>query len=92
MGSPAPTPCNSGLFRDQRPGEGWEWLDLPLLFHLIIRVGLLIFMRRRALRVRPSNKPLLPSLVSFPHPLNLSEHPLDLLHSIDQQTHRKLRT
>ena len=34
------------------------------------------------MRVRPSNEPPLPSLVPFLHPLNLSEHPSDLLHRI----------
>ena len=34
------------------------------------------------MRVRPSNEPPPPCLAPSPYPLNLSAHPLDLLHSI----------
>ena len=37
------------------------------------------------MEVRPSHEPPLPVLVPFPHPLNLSAHPSDPLHSIDPQ-------
>ena len=34
------------------------------------------------MRVEPSHEPPLPFLAPFPHPLNLSAHPSDLLHRI----------
>jgi hypothetical protein len=44
------------------------------------------------MRVRPSIEPPLHFLAPSPYPLNLSPHPLDILHSIDQLSPLKLST